>query len=61
MKLYLITTKIIDPDVTSDVEFHNKYDIIIIPLTTEDQMIVIGGIIEGKFSKHKEYFTEMFR
>ena len=32
---------IVNPNITSNVEFHNRYNIIIIPLLEQDQIIII--------------------
>ena len=41
-------------NITSNVEFHNRYNIIIIPLLEQDQIIIITDIIKKKLSKHKK-------
>ena len=45
---------IVNPNITSNVEFHNRYNIIIIPLLEQDQIIIIIDIIKKKLSKHKK-------
>ena len=56
-----IINNIVNPNITSNVEFHNRYNTIIIPLTTEDQIIIIKDIIKKRLSKHKKNFTKRFR
>ena len=48
-------------NITSNVEFHNRYNIIIIPLLEQDRIIIIIDIIEKKLSKHKKNFSKRFR
>ena len=52
---------IVNPNITSNVEFHNRYNIIIIPLLEQDQIIIITDIIKKKLSKHKKNFSKRFR
>ena len=52
---------IVNPNITSNVEFHNKYNNIIIPLIEQDQIIIITDIIKKKLSKHKKNFSKRFR
>jgi len=52
---------IVNPNITSNVEFHNRYKIIIIPLIEQDQIIIITDIIKKKLSKHKKNFSKRFR
>ena len=52
---------IVNPNITSNVEFHNRYNNIIIPLIEQDQIIIITDIIKKKLSKHKKNFTKRFR
>ena len=52
---------IVNPNITSNVEFHNRYKIIIIPLLEQDQIIIIIDIIKKKLSKHKKNFSKRFR
>ena len=52
---------IVNPNITSNVEFHNRYNNIIIPLIEQDQIIVIADIIKKKLSKHKKNFIKRFR
>ena len=33
---------IVNPNITSNVEFHNRYNIIIIPLLEQDQIIILN-------------------
>ncbi len=60
MNLALING-IVNPNITSNVEFHNRYNIIIIPLIEQDQIIIITDKIKKKLSKHKKNFSKMFR
>lgn len=52
---------IVNPNITSNVEFHNKYNNIIIPLIEQDQIIIITDIIKKKLSKHKKNFNKRLR
>ena len=52
---------IVNPNITSNVEFHNRYKIIIIPLIEQDQIVIITDNIKKKLSKHKKNFTKRFR
>ena len=52
---------IVNPNITSNVEFHNRYNIIIIPLIEQDQIIIITDITKKKLSKHKKNFNKRFR
>ena len=52
---------IVNHNITSNVEFHNRYKIIIIPLIEQDQIIIITDIIKKKLSKHKKNFSKRFR
>ena len=35
---------IVNPNITSNVEFHNRYNIAIIPLIEQDQIIIITDV-----------------
>ena len=68
MKMYLKLIKkriryndIVNPNITSNVEFHNRYNIIIIPLIEQDQISIITDIIKKKLSKHKKNLIKRFR
>ena len=52
---------IVNPNITSNVEFHNRYNIIIIPLIEQDQISIITDIIKKKLSKHKKNLIKRFR
>lgn len=52
---------IVNPNITSNVEFHNRYNIIIIPLIEQDQISIIIDIIKKKLSKHKKNLIKRFR
>ncbi len=52
---------ILNPKITSNVEFHNRYNIIIPVLLLDDQIIIITDIIKKKHSKHIKNFTKRFR
>ncbi len=59
--LLLLIYNIVKPNITSIVEFHNRYNNIIIPLIEQDQTIIITDIIKKKLSKHKKNFSNRFR
>ena len=46
----MIMNGIVNPNITSKVEFHNRYNNIIIPLIEQDQIIIIIHIIKKKHS-----------
>ncbi len=52
---------IINHKITSNVEFDNRYNIIIKVLMLDDQIIIIINIIKKKHSKHIKNFTKRFR
>ena len=52
---------IVNPNITSNVGFHNRYSKIIIPLIEWDQIDIITDIIKKKPSKHKINFSKRFR
>ena len=51
----------VNPNITSKVEFHNRYNNIIIPLIEQDQIIIIIHIIKKKHSKHIKNFNKRLR
>ena len=57
----MIMNGIVNPNITSKVEFHNRYNNIIIPLIEQDQIIIIIHIIKKKHSKHIKNFNNRLR
>ena len=53
--------KIVNPNTTSNVEFHNKYNIIMTALILMHEIITITDIIKKKVSKHKKNFNNRLR
>ena len=41
---YKAINDIVNPNITSNVEFHNRYNIAIIPLIEQDQIIIITDV-----------------
>ncbi len=52
---------VVNRNVSFNVEVHNRYVIIIIPLIEQEQIIIITDKIKKKLSKHKKNFSKMFR
>ena len=49
-----------NPIITSTLGFHIRYNSIIIPLISQDQIIIIVEILKKKLSKHKKNLSKRF-
>lgn len=56
-----IIYRIPNPNIISNVGFHNGYNIIIIPLIEQGQIIEVIEIINKELSKHIKNFSKRFR